>query len=87
MASDSTATLSAQVNRLSISGTPSPSSETQPSDLVSVVDDLLNQLNSKFSTMSSDLIAKMDEMSQRLDSLEATIQASNAQNDSDAEKQ
>jgi heat shock factor-binding protein 1 len=73
---------------------------------VHVVDDLLNQLTNKFSTMSSELIEKskfaygqvanrsveeadmgeVDEMSRRLDNLEATIQASNKQTDSDVEK-
>ncbi|KAH9877784.1 hypothetical protein J1614_003001 [Plenodomus biglobosus] len=43
--------------------------------LTAVVDDLLNQLNSKFTTISSELLSKMDDMSRRLDNLEATIQA------------
>ncbi|KAK0773812.1 hypothetical protein LTR02_005004 [Friedmanniomyces endolithicus] len=54
-------------------------SDTAPSDLVAVVDDLLNQLSSKFSNLSGELIGKMDEMSRRLDNLEATIQAGNEQ--------
>ncbi|CAD0099962.1 unnamed protein product [Aureobasidium mustum] len=45
-------------------------------DLATVVDDLLNQLSTKFTNISSDLLAKMDEMSRRLDNLEASIQAS-----------
>lgn len=36
----------------------SQTSETQPSELVVVVDDLLNQLSSKFSNLSSELIGK-----------------------------
>lgn len=36
---------------------PAPESQ-QPAELVQVVDDLLNQLNSKFSTISSELIEK-----------------------------
>ncbi|CAI9633012.1 unnamed protein product [Alternaria burnsii] len=44
-------------------------------ELTAVVDDLLNQLNTKFTTVSSELLAKMDDMSRRLDNLEATIQA------------
>ncbi|KAI8932111.1 hypothetical protein NX059_010996 [Plenodomus lindquistii] len=44
-------------------------------ELTAVVDDLLNQLNAKFTTISSELLAKMDDMSRRLDNLEATIQA------------
>lgn len=43
--------------------------------LTAVVDDLLNQLNTKFTTISSELLSKMDDMSRRLDNLEATIQA------------
>ncbi|GAB7339214.1 hypothetical protein MBLNU457_5873t1 [Dothideomycetes sp. NU457] len=44
------------------------------SELTAVVDDLLNQLTTKFSAISADMISKMDEMSKRLDTLEATIQ-------------
>ncbi|KAF2676033.1 hypothetical protein K458DRAFT_322946, partial [Lentithecium fluviatile CBS 122367] len=43
-------------------------------ELAQVVDDLLTQLNTKFSAVSSELLGKMDDMSKRLDSLEATIQ-------------
>ncbi|KAM0722356.1 hypothetical protein Q7P37_001797 [Cladosporium fusiforme] len=87
MSSDDNTTLSAQVNRLSVQDSPSPAPDNQPAELVQVVDDLLNQLNSKFSTISSELIEKMDEMSRRLDNLEANIQTSNAQGESDADKQ
>ena len=83
MASDTDSTLSAQVNRLSVQDSPTPAPETQPADLVHVVDDLLNQLSSKFSSMSSELIQKMDDMSRRLDNLEATIQAGKAPGESD----
>lgn len=34
------------------------SSDTAPSELVAVVDDLLNQLSSKFSNLSGEMIAK-----------------------------
>ncbi|OQO14821.1 hypothetical protein B0A48_00203 [Cryoendolithus antarcticus] len=71
MSSD--ATISAQVNKLNLNQS---STETDASELVSVVDDLLNQLGSKF----------MDEMSRRLDNLEATIQAGSAQAASDGEE-
>ncbi|KAF2486071.1 heat shock factor binding protein 1-domain-containing protein [Neohortaea acidophila] len=74
--SDST-TLSAQVDKLNIGDASNP--DTAPSELVAVVDDLLNQLSSKFSNMSSELIGKMDEMSRRLDALEASIHGSGAQ--------
>ncbi|KAI7267153.1 hypothetical protein KC345_g8012 [Hortaea werneckii] len=74
MASDDT-TLSAQVNRLNVNEEePSP---TAPSELVNVVDDLLAQLQNKFSNVSAELVGKLDEMSRRLDNLEATIQAGN----------
>ncbi|KAI7530124.1 hypothetical protein KC331_g14837 [Hortaea werneckii] len=75
MASDDT-TLSAQVNRLNVNE--EEPSETAPSELVTVVDDLLAQLQTKFSNVSAELVGKLDEMSRRLDNLEATIQASNA---------
>ncbi|TKA23216.1 hypothetical protein B0A50_07609 [Salinomyces thailandicus] len=77
MASTDT-TLSAQVDRLNIQDD-SHSSEIAPSELVSVVDDLLAQLQTKFSNVSAELVGKLDEMSRRLDNLEATIQASNEQ--------
>ncbi|KAF2705844.1 hypothetical protein K504DRAFT_459936 [Pleomassaria siparia CBS 279.74] len=50
------------------------SNDTGTSELTAVVDELLNQLNTKFSSISSELLAKMDDMSRRLDNLEATIQ-------------
>ncbi|KAF1346042.1 heat shock factor binding protein 1-domain-containing protein [Delphinella strobiligena] len=53
----------------------STTSETTPSDLAVVVDELLNQLSTKFSNISTELIGKMDDMSRRLDTLEATIQS------------
>ncbi|KAK4963602.1 hypothetical protein LTR10_001231 [Elasticomyces elasticus] len=77
MSSDNNSTLSAQVKKLNVSD--DTVSETAPSELVAVVDDLLNQLSSKFGNLSSELIGKMDEMSRRLDNLEATIQAGNEQ--------
>ncbi|RMZ71355.1 heat shock factor binding 1 [Pyrenophora seminiperda CCB06] len=42
-------------------------------ELTAVVDDLLNQLNNKFTSISSELLSKMDDMSRRLDNLEATM--------------
>ncbi|KXL41839.1 hypothetical protein M433DRAFT_157194 [Acidomyces richmondensis BFW] len=53
--------------------------DSAPSELVAQVDDLLNQLSSKFSNLSGEILGKMDEMSRRLDNLEATIQAANTQ--------
>ncbi|KAF2786521.1 hypothetical protein K505DRAFT_368164 [Melanomma pulvis-pyrius CBS 109.77] len=48
--------------------------DTAASELTAVVDELLNQLNTKFSSISSELLSKMDDMSRRLDNLEATVQ-------------
>ncbi|KAF1949659.1 hypothetical protein CC80DRAFT_484034 [Byssothecium circinans] len=53
--------------------TPNPNTDSS-AELAQVVDDLLTQLNNKFSTVSSELLSKMDDMSRRLDNLEATIQ-------------
>jgi heat shock factor-binding protein 1 len=53
----------------------SESSDKATEELSVVIDDLLNQLGTKFSTISEELLGKMDEMSRRLDSLEAAIQA------------
>ncbi|KXT10612.1 hypothetical protein AC579_7527 [Pseudocercospora musae] len=81
--SDSTS-LSAQVNKLNLGNdTASLKStktgiETEPSELIAVVDDLLNQLSAKFSNVSADMLGKLDDMSKRLDALEAQIQAGNA---------
>ncbi|RMY56275.1 hypothetical protein D0863_13036 [Hortaea werneckii] len=52
MASDDT-TLSAQVNRLNMNE--EEPSGTAPSELVTVVDDLLAQLQTKFSNVSAEL--------------------------------
>ncbi|KAH9844999.1 putative heat shock factor binding protein [Teratosphaeria destructans] len=59
--------------------------DNTPSELVAQVDDLLNQLGAKFSGLSSEILGKMDDMSRRLDNLEATIQAGNAQADSQSD--
>ncbi|KAK3648559.1 hypothetical protein LTR56_007385 [Elasticomyces elasticus] len=56
MSSDNNSTLSAQVKKLNVSD--DTASETAPSELVAVVDDLLNQLSSKFGNLSSELIGK-----------------------------
>lgn len=49
----------------------------EENDLVKAVDNLLNNLGPKFSTVSAQLFAKMDEMSRRLDDMEAAIKAGN----------
>jgi len=50
-------------------------SEDAPAELTAVVDELLNGLATKFSSVSSEIFSKMEEMSSRLDSLEATLQS------------
>ncbi|KAF2104822.1 hypothetical protein NA57DRAFT_71027 [Rhizodiscina lignyota] len=52
-------------------------SDSSTQELSQVVDDLLTQLSSKFSSISSELLTKMDDMSRRLDNLEARIQGGN----------
>lgn len=71
--------LSTQVPKLDINehSDRNDPAESAPSELVAQVDDLLNQLSSKFSNLSGEILGKMDEMSRRLDNLEATIQAGN----------
>ncbi|KAI1312806.1 heat shock factor binding protein 1-domain-containing protein [Xylaria venustula] len=44
-------------------------------ELTIQVEELLNSLSSKFTTVSSEIFAKMDEMSRRLDNLEAALRA------------
>ncbi|KAI0430800.1 heat shock factor binding protein 1-domain-containing protein [Xylaria sp. FL1042] len=44
-------------------------------ELTTVVEELLNSLSNKFTTVSSEIFAKMDEMSRRLDNLEAALRA------------
>lgn len=44
-------------------------------ELTTVVEELLNSLSNKFTTVSSEIFAKMDEMSRRLDHLEAALRA------------
>ncbi|KAG8630981.1 hypothetical protein KVT40_000121 [Elsinoe batatas] len=53
--------------------------DSAPAELTAVVEDLLNQLTNKFSTVSSEMLSKMDDMSKRLDNLEAIIQQSTNQ--------
>ncbi|KAF2156665.1 hypothetical protein K461DRAFT_2091 [Myriangium duriaei CBS 260.36] len=57
-----------------------------PAELTAVVEDLLNQLTTKFSTISSEMMSKMDDMSKRLDNLEAIIQQNAKQDDADESK-
>ncbi|KAI9838143.1 MAG: hypothetical protein M1837_002638 [Sclerophora amabilis] len=53
-------------------------SDDAPAELTAVVDELLDSLSSKFSSVSSEIFTKMDEMSRRLDSLEGAIQSSDS---------
>ncbi|KAL9014583.1 MAG: hypothetical protein Q9173_000767 [Seirophora scorigena] len=46
-----------------------------PNELINAVDELLDNLSTKFSKVSTEVFAKMDEMAQRLDELEASIKA------------
>ncbi|KAL8974724.1 MAG: hypothetical protein Q9197_001055 [Variospora fuerteventurae] len=46
-----------------------------PNELIKAVDELLDNLSTKFSKVSTEVFAKMDEMAQRLDELEASIKA------------
>ncbi len=71
-------------------------------ELAAVVDDLLNQLNTKFTSISSELLSKseqimaalelyelmsvVDDMSRRLDNLEATIQSGDGEKSSGSGK-
>ncbi|KAF1968189.1 hypothetical protein BU23DRAFT_541521 [Bimuria novae-zelandiae CBS 107.79] len=50
------------------------SSTDSSAELQQVVDELLTQLQSKFTNVSNELLNKMEDMSRRLDNLEATIQ-------------
>ncbi|KAI1092509.1 heat shock factor binding protein 1-domain-containing protein [Rostrohypoxylon terebratum] len=44
-------------------------------ELTAVVEELLESLSTKFTTVSSEIFAKMDDMTRRLDNLEAALQA------------
>ncbi|OAL05299.1 hypothetical protein IQ06DRAFT_289520 [Phaeosphaeriaceae sp. SRC1lsM3a] len=74
------------VDRAASEATPTNAGGDSSGELAAVVDDLLSQLNTKFSTISSELLAKMDDMSRRLDNLEATIQAGDGSKGSASDK-
>ncbi|KAL8852366.1 MAG: hypothetical protein Q9221_002750 [Calogaya cf. arnoldii] len=65
-------------DRVSDDGHLQPAMEVNdaPNELIKAVDELLDNLSSKFSKVSTEVFAKMDEMAQRLDELEASIKAS-----------
>ncbi|KAJ5492225.1 Heat shock factor binding 1 [Penicillium expansum] len=52
-----------------------PSSDAQ-GQLTAAVDDLLNELQTKFDNVSTEMFGKLDEMTKRLDELEASLAAS-----------
>ncbi|EKV10664.1 Heat shock factor binding 1 [Penicillium digitatum] len=52
-----------------------PNSEAQ-GQLTAAVDDLLNELQTKFDKVSTEMFGKLDDMTKRLDELEASLTAS-----------
>ncbi|KAJ5120675.1 uncharacterized protein N7515_010063 [Penicillium bovifimosum] len=52
-----------------------PNSDAQ-GQLAAAVDDLLNELQSKFDSVSTEMFGKLDEMTKRLDELEASLTTS-----------
>ncbi|KAJ5952145.1 Heat shock factor binding 1 [Penicillium vulpinum] len=54
-----------------------PNSDAQ-GQLTAAVDDLLNQLQSKFDAVSTEMFGKLDDMTKRLDELEASLTAAAA---------
>ncbi|KAJ5817679.1 Heat shock factor binding 1 [Penicillium robsamsonii] len=51
-----------------------PNSDAQ-GQLAAAVDDLLNELQSKFDAVSTEMFGKLDDMTKRLDELEASLTA------------
>ncbi|KAF3385180.1 hypothetical protein F1880_002593 [Penicillium rolfsii] len=47
-----------------------------PGQLTAAVDELLDQLQSKFDNVSKEMFGKLDDMTRRLDELEASLAAS-----------
>ncbi|KFY20561.1 hypothetical protein V491_03623 [Pseudogymnoascus sp. VKM F-3775] len=58
-----------------------PSANQDSLDLVKMVDDLLDDISTRFAATSTELFSKMDEMAKRLDHLEASILARDSQDD------
>ncbi|OQE32584.1 hypothetical protein PENFLA_c001G01978 [Penicillium flavigenum] len=52
-----------------------PNSDAQ-GQLTAAVDDLLNELQTKFDKVSTEMFGKLDDMTKRLDELEASLAAS-----------
>ncbi|CAI7584465.1 unnamed protein product [Penicillium glandicola] len=57
-----------------------PNSDAQ-GQLTAAIDDLLNELQSKFDNVSAEMFGKLDDMTKRLDELEASLTASSAAGD------
>ncbi|KAI1214621.1 heat shock factor binding protein 1-domain-containing protein [Annulohypoxylon truncatum] len=55
---------------------PSKAAGNGTDELTAVVEELLDSLSTKFTTVSSEIFAKMDDMTRRLDNLESALQAS-----------
>ncbi|KAL7265858.1 hypothetical protein RUND412_011614 [Rhizina undulata] len=53
-----------------------PTAPGDETELNAVVDDLLDALSTKFTSVSAELFNKIEEMSKRLDAMEASLQAS-----------
>ncbi|OBT72886.1 hypothetical protein VF21_08041 [Pseudogymnoascus sp. 05NY08] len=58
-----------------------PSANQDALDLVKMVDDLLDDISTRFTATSTELFSKMDEMARRLDHLESSILARDSQDD------
>ncbi|KAK2744410.1 hypothetical protein FQN57_004307 [Myotisia sp. PD_48] len=54
--------------------------DTGAQQLVAAVDDLLDQLQSRFEAVSTDIFSKMDNMAQRIDELEKSVTAARESN-------
>lgn len=56
-------------------------------ELTQLVQNMLNQMQSRFSSMSENIIGRIDEMGKRIDDLESSISelVNEAQNDPDAQ--
>ncbi|KAI2025185.1 hypothetical protein LOZ07_006259 [Ophidiomyces ophidiicola] len=68
-----------------VSQVSSPSKEASAEDngaqqLTVAVDDLLDQLQHRFTNVSNEILGKLDDMTRRLDELEASLSATNDAN-------
>mmetsp|Transcript_37782 Transcript_37782/g.121186 ORF Transcript_37782/g.121186 Transcript_37782/m.121186 type:complete len:117 (-) Transcript_37782:83-433(-) len=75
--------------RLESSAGSGPSTDELPQDLTLFVQNLMEQMQSRFNTMSDQIIGRIDEMGTRIDELESSIGELMAQagiNDDEAEE-